>query len=159
MTNCLQARLPTGETNMKTIVSHFLETADQRRKGKKVHLKCWSGASQCSTAAIFSIFTRTFGIALFLVLGNIQMKRKSSGDYFKDNFLSLLNSKFCFSRAWGTDGFLFFLFFFLNLNLPNLGFRDLSFHTAPADGPSTYTVLEQYFCITPSLPKNTFCCC
>jgi len=68
--------LPTGENNMKVIASHFLETADQRRKGKKVHLKCWSGALQCSTAAIFSIFSGTFGIALFLDLGNIQMKRK-----------------------------------------------------------------------------------
>lgn len=114
MTNCLQARLPTGETNMKVIVSHFLETADQRRKGKKVHLKCWSGALQCSTIAIFSIFARTFGITLFLVLGNIQMKKKSSGDCFKDKLISLLNSKYCFSRAWGTDGFLFFFFFFFS---------------------------------------------
>lgn len=76
MTNRLQARLPTGENTTKVIVSHFLETADQGRKGKKVYLKCWSGVLLCSTAAIFSIFARTFGITLFLVLDNIQMKRK-----------------------------------------------------------------------------------
>lgn len=83
----LNDKLLTGKaahwgTNKKVIASHFLETADQRKEEKKVHLKCWSGALQCSTVAIFSILIRMFGMTLFLVLANIQMK--TSGDHFKN---------------------------------------------------------------------------